>query len=113
MRDFSLKITKFSHHGGFIFGVSDFLLILRAEYVAVVHPVQNTNATLQSKNNIHMKSNFKEESMVRVTPEELAKALSLSSIISPRCFNRLSWSEKSIACLVYCILPLFDVTYTL
>ena len=36
-----------------------------------------------------------------------------SSIISPRCFNRLSWSEKSIACLVYCILPLFDVTYTL
>ena len=33
-----------------------FLLILRAEYVAVVHPVQNTNATLQSKNNIHMKT---------------------------------------------------------
>ena len=28
------------------------------------------------------------------------KALSSSSIISPRCFNRLSWSEKSIACLV-------------
>ena len=24
MRDFSLKITKFSHHGGLIFGDSDF-----------------------------------------------------------------------------------------
>ena len=58
MRDFSLKITKFSRHGGFIFGVSDFLLILRAEYVAVVHPIQNTNATLQSKNNIHMKTKY-------------------------------------------------------
>ena len=40
-------------------------------------------------------------------------SLSSSSIISPRCFNRLSWSEKSIACLVYCIMPMFDVTHTL
>lgn len=36
-------------------------------------------------------------------------AVSSSSIISPRCFNCSSCSEKSIACLVYCILLIIDV----